>query len=64
MLVRLYNAGGRPETASLQWSRFHPAAVWLSNPAGARLRPADETLFLPAFGLLTLRVEGGYVNHE
>jgi hypothetical protein len=58
MLVRLYNAGGRPETASLQWGRFRPAAVWLSNPAGARLRPVDGPVFLPAFGLVTLRVEG------
>ncbi|HQO26794.1 MAG TPA: hypothetical protein PLK89_13865 [Acidobacteriota bacterium] len=64
MLVRLYNAGGRPETTSLQWRRFHPAAVWLSNPAGERLRPVDGPLSLPAFGLATLRVEGRYISHD
>ncbi|NLI47513.1 MAG: hypothetical protein GX414_10455 [Acidobacteria bacterium] len=63
-LVRLYNAAGRPETVSLQWNRFQPAAVWLSNPSGTRLRPVDGPVPLPAFGLATLRVEGRYGSAE
>jgi alpha-mannosidase len=57
-LVRLYNAGGKPEEVRVSL-RNDLKSVWLSNAAGEKLQKLDivETdnyLSLPSYGVVTL----------
>ncbi len=56
-VVRLYGASGRDQTVRLQWSEPVPAQVFLSNLSELPLVPAKEKILVPAWGLVTLRVE-------
>jgi len=57
LMVRLYNAGGHPVKAEVRIPGLRGAIVFCSSPAeeaGGRL---SAPVALPAFGILTLRVE-------
>ncbi|MCX7006318.1 MAG: hypothetical protein NTY53_03560 [Kiritimatiellaeota bacterium] len=55
--MRLYGASGRDQKVSLKWSDPAPAQVFLSNLSELPLVPAPEKIPVPAWGLVTLRVE-------
>jgi len=55
-MVRLFNTGDQPATATLTWNR--PAGrTWLSNPMEDALELAPEKIATAARGFVTLRVE-------
>ncbi len=56
-LVRLYGASGRDEVVRLKWSAPAPAQTFISNLGEYPLVPAPEKIRVPAWGLVTLRVE-------
>jgi alpha-mannosidase len=57
MMVRLFNASGRPEPAAFEWVKSKPSAVYLSNPSEEKTRQITLPLAIPAFGIRTLRLE-------
>lgn len=57
IMVRLYNAGGRPEKFDISWKNSTPRKLYLSSLYETRDAEAGTTLFLPAFGIVTLRCE-------
>ena len=56
-VVRLYGASGRDQTVRMQWSEPAPAQLFMSNLSELPLVPAPEKILVPAWGLVTLRVE-------
>ena len=56
-IVRLYGASGRDERVRLKWSEPAPAQTFISNLGEYPLVPAPEKLPVPAWSLVTLRVE-------
>jgi hypothetical protein len=57
LMVRLYNAGGRPEAVSIGWNAFRPSRVAESSVAEERGITVGTSLSIPAFGIVTLRCE-------
>ncbi len=55
LLVRLFNAGGMPDTARLSFGG-QTRSVYLSSPFGERGKKVDA-ICLPAEGMVTLRIE-------
>jgi alpha-mannosidase len=57
MILRLWGASGRDESTAIQWSAPAPKRVWLSDTSEKALKPAGNTITVPAWGLVTLRAE-------
>ena len=57
IMVRLYNAGGKPQDVSLKWGAFRPAHVLMSDLQESRGQSPKGTITMPAFGIITLRCE-------
>ncbi len=57
IIVRLYGASGKDAVAKLAWSKPEPKAVWLSDASEQPLTSAPEAIEVPAWGIVTLRVE-------
>ncbi|MFG0253267.1 MAG: glycoside hydrolase family 38 C-terminal domain-containing protein, partial [Phycisphaerales bacterium JB038] len=57
LMLRLFAASGKPEQARIDWNGQQPLAVYASDLAEARGEPLSERLSLPAYGIVTLRVE-------
>jgi alpha-mannosidase len=61
-LVRLFNAGGSPETARLTFGSGTPS-VYRSSPFEERGEKVNE-ISLPANAVVTVRIEGGSANEK
>jgi alpha-mannosidase len=57
VIIRLFNAGGKPEEFRLLWKDLKPAKVYRSSVLETADEEAGESLTLPAFGIITLRCE-------
>ena len=57
VMVRLYNAGGRPEQVTMTWRAGGAVKVFDSSPAEKGGAPVRWPLEMPAFGIVTLRCE-------
>lgn len=57
LMVRLFNASGRPEEASIQWGEFKAGRIYMSGPGENRIEEVSFPLKIPAFGIRTLRLE-------
>ncbi len=55
-VVRLFNAGGRPEKARLAWARPAPKTVWLSNFAEESISKITGPIDMAAYEIVTLRI--------
>jgi alpha-mannosidase len=56
LIARLYGASGKDATANLTWSQT-PAHIWLSDTSEKPLTPVAGAVAVPAWGVVTLRVE-------
>jgi alpha-mannosidase len=56
-IVRLFAAAGRPVKVGLRWGDPAPKAVFLSNLAEDRGEAVNLPIEIPAWGIVTLRVE-------
>jgi hypothetical protein len=56
-IVRLFGAGGRTVKTSFFWNGIEPKAVWLSDTSEKPVRKLSGPLEVPAYGLVTLRVD-------
>ena len=59
IVMRVYNASGRPETLRLGGALVKKSEIYLSDPSESKREKVTRPLPVPAFGLLTLRVEFG-----
>ena len=59
IIMRVYNASGRPETLRLGGALAKTSEVYLSDPDESKREKVTRPLPVPAFGLLTLRFEFG-----
>jgi alpha-mannosidase len=59
LIVRLFNAGTEPATASLDWSDPVPQRVTLSSPREEHGSNIKGSIELPPLGIATLRAEFG-----
>jgi alpha-mannosidase len=57
LILRLYEAAGRPDTVSLETPGFEGAAIFLSSPAEEAGKRLTGSFDFPAFGVITLRLE-------
>lgn len=57
LMVRLFNAGGRPDNFRIEWGTLKPKKVFYSSLYETEDAEAGKELSLPAFGILTLRCE-------
>lgn len=57
IMIRLFNAGGMPQTFGISWKTFTPTKVYLSSLSEAADAPVGSSLSLPANGIMTLRCE-------
>ncbi len=57
VMVRLYGASGRPEKAQVRVPGAGTAKVFVSNLLEEKLLPVDGPIDVPAFGIVTLRLE-------
>ena len=55
-IVRLFNAGGRPEKARLAWAKPAPKTVWLSNFAEESISKISGPIDMAAYEIVTLRI--------
>jgi len=55
-IVRLFNAGGRPERATLAWAKPAPETVWLSNLAEEQVSGVTGAIDIAAYEIVTLRI--------
>jgi len=55
-IVRLFNAGGRPEKARLAWAKPAPKTVWLSNFAEEKISKISGPIEMAAYEIVTLRI--------
>jgi len=57
IMVRFFNAGTQPEKLQLNWGEFKPSAVFQNSPFEEIGKKVAGSVDMPAFGLLTLRME-------
>lgn len=55
-LIKLFNAGGKPEEIEFMWDN-KPAAVFISNFDAEIIREAPEKISIPAYGIRIIRAE-------
>ncbi len=56
-IVRLYEASGRAQSATLVWLESKAGSTWLSNLAEESLKPITGNIEIAAFDLMSLRVQ-------
>lgn len=56
-ILRLFAGAGKDAYVKLRWSGRTPGAVYLSDSLESRGEQVGETIHLPAWGVVTLRVE-------
>lgn len=56
LMVRLFNAGSAAEEVTIDWEK-DPKDVYLSNPFEEKIKNIKDQFEVPAFGIVTLRVE-------
>jgi len=56
-ILRLFNSTGRPETVELMWGNQKPKAVYISSPFEEQGQKVEGKIFMPAYGIVTLRAE-------
>ena len=56
-MVRLFNAGGRPERVKLQWDQQRPGALYLSSPFEEKGQIIEGPVECSAYRIMTLRAE-------
>jgi alpha-mannosidase len=56
LIVRLFNAGGRPKTARLTWASPAPKATWLSNLFEEQVSQLSGPIEMTPYEFITLRV--------
>jgi alpha-mannosidase len=59
LIVRLFNTGGRPETAKLTWASPAPKAIWLSNLFEEQVARLSGPIEMTPYEFVTLRVPFG-----
>ncbi|MHC4603443.1 MAG: polysaccharide lyase family protein [Planctomycetota bacterium] len=59
-IVRLFNAGERPEKAGLIWAKPEPKTVWLSNLAEKEISKITGPIDIAPYEIVTLRVPRPY----
>jgi alpha-mannosidase len=57
VIVRLWGASGRDVHTSLRWSSPAPRQIWISDTSEASIRPAGEDVFVPGWGIVTVRAD-------
>jgi len=57
LFLRLFGASGKPARATLRWRGAAPKAVYVSDLAGRRVRRVTGAVLVPAWGLVSLRIE-------
>ncbi len=57
VMVRLYGASGRPEKAQVKVPGRGEARVFLSDLLEGKARPVNGPIDIPAFGIVTIRIE-------
>jgi alpha-mannosidase len=57
VLLRLFNTSPQTRHAVVTSAAARPSQVWLSSPSGERCGPANPTIELPPWGVVTLRCE-------
>lgn len=57
ILLRLFGASGKLSRATLKWRGTAPKAVYISDLAGRRVRRVTGAVPVPAWGLVSLRIE-------
>jgi len=55
-IVRLFGASGRPEKATLTWGTKRAPTMWLSDLSETRGPEIGETVDVPPYGMVTVRV--------
>jgi len=54
-IVRLFNAGGHPEKASVNWAKPTPDTIWLSNMAEEQVSKVIGPIEMAPYDIITLR---------
>jgi alpha-mannosidase len=57
LIVRLFSASGQGTEAKLSWGEPRPRQVWLSDTSEKPSQKIGESVFVPAWGMVTLRAE-------
>jgi alpha-mannosidase len=55
LVIRLFNASEKPETATLSWAEPGPDQTWLSNFAEEKVNPINGPIDMAPFEIVTLR---------
>ena len=56
-IVRLFGASGKDQKVKLDWSKPAPTRIWLSDTSEQAKTPTSNTVEVPGWGVVTLRVE-------
>ena len=56
-ILRLWNPGSQPATATVRWNRTVNPKIWISSPSEGRGDAVSGRVTLPPFGSTTLRIE-------
>ncbi len=56
-IVRLFGASGKNERVKLTWSGAKPQRLWLSDTSQQPKQAVGDTVEVPGWGLITIRVE-------
>jgi alpha-mannosidase len=54
-IIRLFNAGGKSEKATVTWAKPAPETIWLSNMAEEEINKATDPIEMTAYDIVTLR---------
>jgi len=57
LVVRLFGASGKDCAAKLTWAKPRPKQVFVSDTSEKRGEKAERSILVPAWGIVTLRVE-------
>jgi alpha-mannosidase len=57
LILRLFNASGQTQRATLKWPQERCRGTWLGSPCGERRSPATFPIEVPAWGIVTLHCE-------
>ena len=57
LIVRLWDASGTGGSTRIDWPRFQPRQIWLSDTSERPLRRLDTEITVPPWGLVTLRAD-------
>ncbi len=54
-IIRMFNAGGKPEDVELDWGSSKPEMVYMSSPFEETGKSLTGKLKIPAYGIITLK---------